>query len=149
MALWLGAGPSFRLPHWVIAVPIGLALSAPIELESDAGEVDVFALAPRVIARAEYWMDAIAIGGVLGFELTWVSAEGVAASGVRGEQQVLLPTLVMGLDVGVALGDGFALRLFGGVQQRLRRQRFELEERAAADLGRTAAFGQLALGFEP
>jgi hypothetical protein len=136
------------MERWTFALPIGLVLSAPFEIESDAGEITVSALAPRAVVRAEYWMDAIAVGGLLGFELTWVSAEGIAISGVRGDEQVLLPTFLAGLDVAVALGDAFALRLVGGVQQRLRRQRFALEGRSAADLGRTAAFAQVLVGFE-
>jgi hypothetical protein len=142
----LAAGAARRDGRLRLAGSGQLDVFSEIELSSAAAQVELFELAPGVLAQAQLRQGAIWLGLRAGLSLSVIDAQGQGARG-RGEASRLAPAWSAGVEVEVPLLDGIGLVAALELQARFRRQRFSVEGAEVVDLGRLRPLASIALSW--
>lgn len=146
--LFLALGPSLCTDTLVFAVPLELTFGLPRSSELDGARVEWSEIGVaawlKIGARVH---PSVTLGGGLGGKLGFTDAEGTSASGETGSSTERLPALLVSLDGELALSETIAARLVLGLESRLRRQQFLIEEREVGNTGRAVLFGRASVAW--
>jgi hypothetical protein len=146
--LFLALAPSLRTDALVIAVPLELAFGLPRSSELDGARVEWSEIGVAVWLKIGARIHpSLTLGGGFGGKLGFTDAQGTSASGETGSSTERLPALLVSLDGELALSETIAARLTLGLESRLRRQRFLIEEREVGDTGRAVPFGRASVAW--
>jgi hypothetical protein len=145
--LGMGAGARLRISDLSLAAQGLFRFFPSVEIESEQGRVSYRELGPGLAILGLLHASPLAVGLQLGSLLRLVDAKGMTPAGETGSRQELVPVLFSLFQVELELGLRFASRIGAGLEINLRRQRFAVNGREVADLGRVRPMAQAALVF--
>lgn len=146
--LGMGAGARLHISDLSLAALGVFRFFPSIEIENEQGRVSYSELGPGLAILGLLHASSLAVGLQLGSLLRLVDAEGETPAGETGSRQELVPALFSLFQVELELSLRFALRIGAGLEINLRRQRFTVNGREAADLGRLRPMAQAALVYQ-
>jgi hypothetical protein len=141
----LAAGPRLYGRALRLSGMLGLVLLPRSEVRKADARVGLVEITPSLYAHGQAKVGWLWLGARAGFALAFVTADGSNARGARGVASEELPSMLLGLDAELPLGSDLGLCLGVQLETRLRRQRFAVDERQIADLGRLRPSALLAL----
>ncbi|MFI5308357.1 MAG: hypothetical protein ACHQ53_13440 [Polyangiales bacterium] len=141
----LRAGPSLLVTPFRLSLELALAWFPALRIESAGDSVRVSELAPGLALHAQVRQAALWLGLRSGVALVWVQASGRSRSGTQGQGSEQLAVLENGVDVELPIARGLGVELELLAQTWLDRQRFAVNGREIADLGRLRPLARLTL----
>ncbi len=144
----LSLGLSRQLERVRLDVVGGADMETPFEVRASSRHVRVVERGPTLAVRAVRSVGGVEFGGELHGRLAFVSAEGTALDGSRGERLLLLPYLGMGVDMRVSLTSRIWLRVAPTLDIALIHQRYEVDRITIVDAKILRLTLPLSVGFD-
>jgi hypothetical protein len=141
----VGAGVRRASPAFVAELTLELRPFLPVDAHAQAGDVRTRELDLLLRGHALSSGGPLAAGLELGVGTGIWSATGTAPDGRTGDATRAVPFVHAGPEVRVALGSAVTLRLEGGLDLALRRQRFSVLGSEVADVGTVRGSGDLSV----
>jgi hypothetical protein len=145
----LGAGATLRRDQLRFGALAELTWLPPASREDALARLEVQELAPALRLSAQTALGSVWLGAYTAFAWSVVLAEATNAAGVQDDATELSMSWQAGAGVELRLAPSWGVGFELGLQARLRRQRFAVEERELADSGLLRPAGRLALSFRP
>jgi hypothetical protein len=139
------AGPALLISPFRLSLELALGWFPALRIERAGESVRLSELAPGLALHAQLRQAALWLGLHSGVSLVWVQASGRSRSGAQGQASEQLAVLENGFDVELPIAGGLGMELALLAQAWLDRQRFAVNGREVADLGRLRPLALLAL----
>lgn len=144
--LMFAVGGRMESSDWLLELRTGARLATNREVDdASRGRIEIGEWAWNVGARVLGAFDRVRAGGALDLQLRILDANGRTPLGVPGESTLVLPSLVLGPELRVAMIRSLEIRALIGAGLNLERRRLALNDAPLFDLG--IWFGTAELSF--
>jgi hypothetical protein len=143
LGLQIGAGVAARSAGWAGDVIVAVRAATPLETSAPVGSLDAREAGLVGAVRARWVSGSFEVGGAATAGVRAIVVDGTTRGGNTGRADETVPIVALGTELRLLLSRGFHLRVAGGAEVALLRQRFTLNGEPVLDLGRSRALWEL------